>query len=441
MKRLTLATAVLSALLFAPGCADSQDAVTDDSNPFTEEYADAGKEDTGYLNPDGVEVEVDIEGDAIADRGEMENAPAMLAQFALTELRNRGVMYLESLAEDTAGVTRAEWLIDGQWKFNADVPANATRKRWRIRGVNAVALFGQATAAKLGATYTSKVPLQPFTVYADAGTKCADNNDHIGLSQDVYWYRWEPSGICTIPTQDLKLTVSKAGASATTKLYPEYDRLLADKKFTAVMIFGQVGDGAIDPNDLGMRQARSYASKLVTAKFKEVPGPVGRRFEKTVAGNLVQIDVYAPTDFSGLGDFAHFGNFQKAISEHEFISYAGHSMLGASDFWARPTYPNFYQIMMYGGCLGYEYYVRPILHGKGDSWKNLDMISSVVEVSAAADEYAVALSKIIYAIGHGSKSSWRDILVAIRANVGDSTFGVSGVRDNCYTPTGSRCSR
>jgi len=192
MKRLTLATAVLSALLFAPGCADSQDAVTDDSNPFTEEYADAGKEDTGYLNPDGVEVEVDIEGDAIADRGEMENAPAMLAQFALTELRNRGVMYLESLAEDTAGVTRAEWLIDGQWKFNADVPANATRKRWRIRGVNAVALFGQATAAKLGATYTSKVPLQPFTVYADAGTKCADNNDHIGLSQDVYWYRWEP---------------------------------------------------------------------------------------------------------------------------------------------------------------------------------------------------------------------------------------------------------
>jgi len=27
----------------------------------------------------------------------------------------------------------------------------------------------------------------------------------------------------------------------------------------------------------------------------------------------------------------------------------------------------------------------------------------------------------------------------VRRNVGDSTFGVSGVRDNCFTPSGSRC--
>ena len=58
---------------------------------------------------------------------------------------------------------------------------------------------------------------------------------------------------------------------------------------------------------------------------------------------------------SRLGDFAHFANFQKALSEHEVVAYDGHSMLGASDFWARPTYPDFYQIFLYGGCLGYEY--------------------------------------------------------------------------------------
>jgi hypothetical protein len=27
----------------------------------------------------------------------------------------------------------------------------------------------------------------------------------------------------------------------------------------------------------------------------------------------------------------------------------------------------------------------------------------------------------------------------VRNSVGDSTIGVSGVRDNCFTPTGSRC--
>jgi hypothetical protein len=30
-------------------------------------------------------------------------------------------------------------------------------------------------------------------------------------------------------------------------------------------------------------------------------------------------------------------------------------------------------------------------------------------------------------------------MLSVRNSVGDSTFGVSGVRDNCYTPNGSRC--
>ena len=54
--------------------------------------------------------------------------------------------------------------------------------------------------------------------------------------------------------------------------------------------------------------------------------------------------------------------------------------------------------------------------------------------------------------GSGSCKSIReaakgaDVLVAMLPNgnivrdaVGDSTFGVSGVKDNCFTPTGSRC--
>jgi hypothetical protein len=178
------------------------------------------------------------------------------------------------------------------------------------------------------------------------------------------------------------------------------------------------------------------------AKFTEKTGQtVGRRFSKLIKDITVEIDLYSPKDFSGLGDYAHFSNFQKALSEHEIVAYDGHSMLGASDFWARPEYPSFYQVFLYGGCLGYEYYVRPILNGKG-GWGNVDIMSSVVEVTADANMYAGPfLAKLIWAIQNGYRASWRDVLLSVRRSVGDSTFGVSGVRDNCFSPYGSRCTQ
>ena len=114
-------------------------------------------------------------------------------------------------------------------------------------------------------------------------------------------------------------------------------------------------------------------------------------------------------------------------------------MLGASDFWAKPAYNKDYQIYLYGGCLGYEYYVRPIVNGKG-GWQNVDVLSSVTEVSANANDFAgPALAKIFWALDHGNRGSWTSIVSAVRTRVGDSTFGVSGVRDNCYSPYGNRC--
>jgi hypothetical protein len=177
------------------------------------------------------------------------------------------------------------------------------------------------------------------------------------------------------------------------------------------------------------------------AGYKTVTAPLGKRLEKKLNnGVLIQIDLYSPREFSGLGDFAHFANFQKALSEHEVVAYDGHSMLGASDFWTRPDYPDFYQIYLYGGCLGYEYYIKPILHGKGDSWAKLDIMSSVIEVTADATDFAApALAKILFAIENGKRSSWKQILNIVRDSVGDSTFGVSGVRENCYKPGGNRC--
>ncbi|MDQ1347936.1 MAG: hypothetical protein QG573_1310 [Acidobacteriota bacterium] len=413
-------------------------------NPFLEDQYDEGKEDTAYLNPDGIEVEVDLEADVEGSEYRIWDGPAELGQFALTYLRKRGEVYLESLAEDATSDQRAEWLIDGSWKTAAAAKqiAGVKPKRFRLRGVNAVLLHSASKDAKVGQILTARVPIDPFSMMGNAGDTCADPDGHIGLSSSVYWYLFNPEKEgCTTPMQEMTVAISKVLPVGAT-VYPEYDRLLKDKKLTIVVLFGQIGDGAISEWDAGMTGSKQMGRWLEAAGYKEVtPAPLGRRFTKTLKKSkvTVEFDLYSPHEFSGLGDHGHFANFQKALSEHEIVIYDGHSMLGASDFWSRPTYPDLYQIFMYGGCLGYEYYVRPIVAGK-KGWQNVDILSSVVEVSASANDFAApALAKLIASLETTKKASWKSLLGAVRTGVGDSTFGVSGVRDNCYTPSGSRC--
>ena len=441
LERAAMRTSLLaSSLVLVTACAgDGQDA---GENPFLADLSDSGKEDSAYMNPDGIEVEVDLEGDVEGASTQLKSGPVEIGQFALTYFRKQEKMFIESLAEDGSAPDRTEWLVNGTWYTADQIPAGATLKHWRLRGLNTVLLFEHANGVQVGTSFTAKVPLKPFTVFSDARATCADSDDHITLDQSVYWYRWEPEQAgCTIALQDLKVTVSKKFPTLQSERYPEYDQLTADQKLTVVVLFGQIDDGAITENETGMRNFKRYGTWLTQADFASVDAPLGKRYEKTLAnGVLVQIDLYSPREFSGLGDFGHFNNFQKALSEHEIVAYDGHSMLGASDFWARPTYPSFYQMFLYGGCLGYEYYVKPILHGKGDTWAKLDIVSSVVEVTASANQFAApAIAKIIYGVEHGGRSSWRNVMLTIRNSVGDSTFGVSGVRDNCFTPNGSRC--
>lgn len=427
-------------LALAPAC--TTDDTAQDDNPFLEDMANLGKEDSQYQNPAGIEVEVDFEAEVEAPAYRIWDAPADLGQFALTYLRKREEFYLESLAEDSTTNDRPEWFVGGEWISTAAAHAVPTDqlRRFRIRGINAVLLHQAATGVTEGSVFHAVIPVKPYSVMSDAGDACADPDDHMTLDPSIYWYQWNPdrSG-CSIPTQQATVTVTRM-FRADQPTYPEYDRLLADNRVTAVVLFGQIDDGAVSDNDPGMSAFRQMARNLADAGFGEVtPAPVGRRFTKGVGPVTFQIDLYSPRDFAGLDDYAHFGNFQRALSEHEIVAYDGHSMLGASDFWSRPDYPDFYQIFLYGGCLGYEYYLRPILAGKG-GWDQVDIVSSVVEVSANANRFAAPfLSKLMWAVEHGNSASWKDYLIAIRQKVGDATFGASGVRENCYTPTGSRC--
>ena len=442
MRSMALSWLVAMALV-ASGCAAEDEALGSD-NPFLVDQTNLSKEDTQYANPDGIEVEVDLEADVTGSSYQVDEGPAALGQFALTFLRKRGDFYLESLAETATSSDRVEWRVDGNWVAAGDAGSltAAQKTHFRIRGVNAVLLHSASNGAKVGKQFLAKVPRNPFTIFSDVGDKCADKDDgHITLDQSVYWYMWDPSkSTCKAEIQqEMLITISRMLPKGEVT-YPEYDQLVADGRVTAVVLFGQIGDGALKDNDIGMVGFRDMAENLLDADYKEVtPAPVGRRFTRTFGGVAMEIDLYSPKEFSGLGDYGNFGNFEKAISEHEIVVYDGHSMLGGSDFFAKPEYPKFYQIFLYGGCLGYEYYVNHIYNGKG-GWDKVDIMSSVIEVSVGSNEFAApVLAKIAWALEHKYNASWRDILIAVRKSVGDSTFGVSGVRDNCFSPAGSLC--
>jgi hypothetical protein len=441
MKHLSLVQLSLLVVLAFSACSEiTEDPASSLGNPFLDDWNDNNKADTLYYNPDGIEVEVDIEGDVEASAYNLYEGPAELGQYAVTNLRKSGQFYLESLAEDATSEERVEWQIGEDWFTTAQVKTmpDPELRHFRIRGVNAVLLKDWAGDAYEGEVFTAVVPIRPFSVMDEAGDSCADEDDHISLSQSVYWYLWYPSKYsCELETQELQVTISKL-FPFDHPTYPEYDLLVNDSKITTVILFGKISDN-LDEWDPGVRNLEIMADWLLGADFEEEDVSLGRRFSKTINEIVMEIDLYSPYEFSGLGDYANFPNFQKAISEHEIVAYDGHSMLGSSDFWSRPDYPDFYQIYLYGGCLGYEYYVRPIVQGK-NGWPMVDIVSSVIEVSADANYYAGAfLGKLMQALDNDYNVTWNQILQSIRRRVGDSTFGVSGVRENCFTPIGSRC--
>src|SRR5438874_550759 len=101
MNNKTLASLLLPAALALHGCGAADTAGPTGSNPFLEDLSDSGKEDSAYLNPDGVEVEVDLEGDVEGSTWQLMDGPASVGQYALTYMRKSGTVYLESLAEDS----------------------------------------------------------------------------------------------------------------------------------------------------------------------------------------------------------------------------------------------------------------------------------------------------------------------------------------------------
>lgn len=413
------------------------------NNPFLESTG-SGKEDTGYVNIRGAEVHVTLEAEVEASQWRIFDAPADLAQYAVTYLRKKKGFYLEILAEDTTTPERTEWLVGEQWLSKEQVEAQGIDKsqlrRFRIQEANAVLLDYRADDVEEGKVYEATVPLRPYDVMSDADDSCADYNSHIDLSQSVYWYLWNPDKYsCELDTQTMTLTVTDV-LPRNEESYPEYDKLWADNKLEVVVVFGKLDDGDV-ADDYNWANVEKLGEWLTEADFEQAAdAPLGNRYVKISGDKSIVVDIYGPDLFHSVADYSRLDNWQTAVREHEVVMYNGHSVLGSGMAFERADYPDHYQIFQVGSCLSYEYYVRPILEGKGD-WSAVDVISNVEPTyySENLPLTSTMLAKLIWGFEHEGRASWQDIMEAVSRRLGHSRFGVSGARGNCYSPEGDRC--
>jgi hypothetical protein len=401
------------------------------SNSGSNLFTDGENADTGWQSSlDAQEVEVDLEGDVQADALSMARAPLSIGQFALTYLRRSGEVYLQSLAEDyDHGTDRIEWTTPGHF---------------RIRGLNAV-IMHPGDQPLDGRNWQPIVPKSPGTLLADAGDACGEKDGEIDVTQSEYWYVWHPEkdGCKDDWKQTVSVTVSKVLPKGS-QTYPEYDRLTADGKIEILALFGQVDHGALSDGDYGFSLVRDFESQLTGAGFtKADSAPRGLRYTRTANNLTAIVDIYTPREFGGLTDWAHIDAFDEGVRTHEIIAYNGHSVLGASDFWARPSIYNTdeqrskYQIFVYNGCLGYEYYVKPILDGKG-GWDNVDLLSNTEETPFAimVEMTTDVVSMVLGGAENGGRNSWQQIMTKMNSTATgwNSYYGASGIRDNRFMP-------
>jgi hypothetical protein len=95
--------------------------------------------------------------------------------------------------------------------------------------------------------------------------------------------------------------------------------------------------GTLHSSDYSLSAIADFEAALKKAGFAKTSAPKGLRYQRTRSGITAVVDIYGPHEFAGLDDTAHIDNFDQGINSHEVIVYNGHSMLGASDFWARPS--------------------------------------------------------------------------------------------------------
>lgn len=266
------------------------------------------------------------------------------------------------------------------------------------------------------------VPKTEKLLFTEHWKKCTDANpDH--QTSSFYWYFWDPDRPGCDQTEDIEYVNTeiffKEKSVLTEKTYPEYNRLIqtdsaGHKVFKMTFAFGYITDQSFPRPDIdfdgGVLEYRNFLNEIKNILYSDpnlkIDNIYLRDYRKT--GLLKDIIIGKKLIFNkadiryeikivtnaGIDQMELFA--ESFAHDHDsYFAWLGHSRVG-SGFDAQrfkslvesdPTYFTIakdYQIIYWGGCNSYSYYVDPFFQMKAaiqpdidpKGTKNLDIIAN-----------------------------------------------------------------
>ncbi len=331
---------------------------------------------------------------------------------------------------------------------------------------------GLKPADLVGKVVEPRLPLVPAGLLERVSNKCSTDPDEpaaavpvadLGAHNLFYYFDASRAG-CTLGASDLVTAKYEIRSSLDAPTaYPEYDQLVADKKVTMGIIFGQIEHGELQSNDWGFISFNDMTASFRRKGFKvtsQLAGGKGHKMSKTYTGGLkVEIEMWNPKSFADTVD-RDLSNqtFRDVMKRNEVIYYNGHAFYGSLTVLDEKTaYPDStYQIIFMDACWSYAYYTKQIFRNKATAadptgYALTDVVNNTEPGITGSETTAVVLYDQLFtgaAKAHARQStrlySWNQIgkymnehaerRAAARGSdhPDPEIYGISGARTNTY---------
>lgn len=479
----------------------SEDGAVDDMDQF----AATGKTDTGYVSDQAAELNAELSGKVYVDLTKVDSSTKsrLLSAARSKDARTFGT-YVTDQIKYARNVLKAS-------KFNVNLEsAPATISAFEIatgdRGVtltykvaveslvkNKDLPSGTTISDLIGRTVSVKLPLDPAAAFTSGGLRCATDPDEptatdATLQTEVnaqnYFFYWNAakSG-CPVATSTASFKVASTGGSGNT--YPEFDKLLSDKKISLAMMFGQLEHGDLLPRaesdedwDWGWigysetqdwLKAEGYTLTGTTPSRASLLQQQRTTWRKSYVANkmTVEVTLVSPLELQDHADAARKDAIIiESLKNNEMVYYNGHSFYGSLKMLDNPAnYKSGYQVIFMDSCWSYAYYTKQVFTNKASSSDATGMLAADVlnntepGISGSHETYGVFLKKFFTAASHVAKGKpssaknyhWKNLVkymnTSAKKRSDDSkkdpdkaqhhepeVYGVSGVSVNQWKP-------
>ncbi len=475
------------------------DGAVDDMDQFDA----TGKTDTGYVSDQAAELNAEISGKVTIDLSTVDSATkSRLISSARSKTATAFGTYITEQLKFARNTLKAQ-------KFNANLEsAPASITSYEVgSGDRSISLTykvaveslvknkdlpsGTTVQSLIGKSVTVKLPANPAAAFRAGDISCVTDPDNAAApeselrsevnAQNFFFY-WNPakSG-CRIPTESATFKVTSTGGSGNT--YPEFDKLLSDKKIKMTMLFGQIEHGPLLPKLetdeewdwgwIGYSETQDWLVKEGYTKQSTVPSRATllkqsrTTWRKSYVANKMSVEVtlVSPLELQDSADTARKDAIIiEALKNNEMVYYNGHSFYGSLKTLDRPeNFASGYQIIFMDSCWSYAYYTKQVFTNKANSSDPTGMLSADVlnntEPGIAGNHvtFHIFMDKLFTAAGHVAKGRpssaknyhWKNLVKYMNTSAkkrsddskkpgGDphepEVYGVSGVSVNKWKP-------